>query len=75
LRCRRFRNGVFTDRPGVLRNDSFIKLLDMATVWTPASDGDVFEGRDRMIDEAKWNGTRVDLASGLNSERRALAEV
>ena len=47
----------------------------MATVRTPASDGDVFEGRDRMIDEAKWNGTRVDLASGLNSERRALAEV
>ena len=47
----------------------------MATVWTPASDGDVFEGRDRKTEEAKLNGTRVDLVSGLNSERRALAEV
>ena len=47
----------------------------MATVWTPASDGDVFEGRDRKADEVKWNGTRVDLVSGLNSELRTLAEV
>ena len=39
-----------------------------------ASDGDVFEGA-RCDRQAKWNGTRVDLASGLNSERRALAEV
>ncbi|MEC7539194.1 MAG: hypothetical protein VYB59_18125, partial [Pseudomonadota bacterium] len=68
-------NGVFTGRPGVLRNDSFIKQLDMATVWTPASDGDVFEGRDRKADEVKWNGTRVDLVSGLNPELRTLAEV
>ena len=47
----------------------------MAMVWTPAADGDVFEGRDRKTDEAKWNGTSVDLVSGLNSELRALAEV
>ena len=47
----------------------------MATVWTPASDGDVFEGRDRKTDKAKWNGTRVDLVSGLNPELRTLAEV
>ena len=47
----------------------------MATVWTPASDGDVFEGRDRKTDEAKWNGTRVDLVFGLNPELRTLAEV
>ena len=40
-----------------------------------ASDGDVFEGRDRKADEAKWNGTRVDLVSGLNPELRTLAEV
>ena len=44
-------------------------------VWTPASDGNVFEGRDRKTDEAKWNGTRVDLVSDLSSELRALAEV
>ena len=68
-------NGVFTDRPGVLSNDFFVNLLDMATVWTPASDGDVFEGRDRKTGEVKWTGTRVDLVFGSNSELRALAEV
>ena len=47
----------------------------MATVWTPASDGDVFEGRDRKADEANWNCARVDLVSGLNPELRTLAEV
>ena len=50
-------------------------LLDMATVWTPASDGDLFEGRARKTGEAMWNGARVDLVFGSNSELRALAEV
>ena len=47
----------------------------MPTVWTPASDSDVFEGRARKTGEAKWTGTRVDLVFGSNSELRALAEV
>jgi len=70
------RHGVFTDRPGALTNDFFVNLLDMGTVWKPASaDQDVFEGRDRKTGEPKWTATRVDLVFGSNSELRALAEV
>ena len=69
-------HGVFTKRPGMLTNDFFINLLDMGTVWHPASEAnDQFEGRDRATGEVKWTGTRVDLIFGSNSELRALAEV
>ncbi len=30
-------HGVFSERPGVLSNDFFVNLLDMATTWTPSS--------------------------------------
>jgi len=67
--------GVFTKRPGALTNDYFVNLLDMGTAWKPVSDAeDVFEGRDRKTDEAKWTGTRVDLIFGSNSQLRAIAE-
>ncbi|WP_022665418.1 catalase/peroxidase HPI [Desulfospira joergensenii] len=70
------KHGVFTQRPEALTNDFFINLLDMGTVWKPASeDGDVFEGRDRASGDLKWTGTRVDLIFGSNSQLRALAEV
>ncbi|MDX9907067.1 MAG: catalase/peroxidase HPI [Bacteroidales bacterium] len=69
-------HGVFTMRPGLLTNDFFVNLLDMGTVWHPASEAkDQFEGRDRATGEVKWTGTRVDLIFGSNSELRALAEV
>jgi catalase-peroxidase len=69
-------HGVFTRRPGTLSNDFFVNLLDMATVWTPASDDrDLFEGRDRATGDLKWTATRVDLVFGSDSELRALAEV
>jgi len=68
--------GVFTDRPEALTNDFFVNLLDMGTTWTAVSEAEeVFEGRDRETGEIKWNGTRVDLIFGSNSELRALAEV
>jgi catalase-peroxidase len=68
-------HGVFTQRPGALTNDFFVNLLDMGTVWKPASnDADVFEGSDRKTGEKKWSGTRVDLIFGSNSQLRALAE-
>ncbi|MCE5328088.1 MAG: catalase/peroxidase HPI [Planctomycetaceae bacterium] len=68
--------GVFTKRPGELTNDFFMNLLDMRTVWKPASEAaDVFEGRDRATNELKWTGTRVDLIFGANSQLRAVAEV
>jgi len=70
------RQGVLTDRPGVLTNDFFVNLLDMGTEWKATSDAeDLFEGRDRATAELKWTGTRVDLVFGSNSELRALAEV
>jgi catalase-peroxidase len=69
-------HGVFTTRVGSLSNDFFVNLLDMGTVWAPASEaGDIFEGRDRKTGELKWTGTRVDLIFGSHSQLRALAEV
>ena len=68
-------HGVFTSRPETLTNDFFVNLLDMSTIWVPASKGsDLFEGRDRATGETKWSGTRVDLVFGANSQLRALAE-
>jgi len=68
--------GVFTDHPESLTNDFFINLLDMSTEWIATSEDDrIFEGRDRTTGELKWNGTRVDLLFGSNSQLRALAEV
>ena len=70
------RHGVFTERPGVLSNDFFVNLLDMATTWTPIDDtGELFEGRDRASGALRWTGTRVDLVFGSNSQLRAIAEV
>jgi catalase-peroxidase len=70
------RHGVFTDRPGVLSNDYFVNILDIATEWTPTTDAEeTFEGRDRASGEAKWTATRVDLVFGSNSVLRALSEV
>jgi catalase-peroxidase len=69
-------NGVFTKQKDVLSNDYFIKLLDLNTAWNSTSDTqDKFEGRDRKTGAIKWNGTRVDLIFGSNSELRAIAEV
>jgi len=68
--------GVFTKRPEVLTNDFFVNLLDMSTVWMPASESkETFDGRDRKTGALKWTGTRADLIFGSNSELRALAEV
>ncbi len=70
------RHGVLTDRPGVLSNDFFVNLLDMATAWTPTSSAaDLFEGRDRRTGKLRWTGSRADLVFGSNSILRAYAEV
>jgi catalase-peroxidase len=68
-------HGVLTARPGELTNDFFVNLLDMGTVWQPAAEDGVFEGRDRASGALKWTGTRVDLVFGSNSQLRALSEV
>jgi catalase-peroxidase len=68
--------GVLTDRPGVLSNDFFVNLLDMATEWkTSTSTENVYEGRDRSSGQQRWTATAVDLVFGANSQLRAIAEV
>ncbi|MCP4992942.1 MAG: catalase/peroxidase HPI [Gammaproteobacteria bacterium] len=68
------RHGVFTDREGVLTNDFFVNLTDMCNTWKPVGDN-LYEIRDRKIDEVKWTATSVDLVFGSNSILRAYAEV
>jgi catalase-peroxidase len=68
--------GIFTTQPEALTNDFFTNLLDMGTVWAPASaDEETFEGRDRATGALRWTASRADLIFGSNSELRALAEV
>ena len=70
------KNGVFTNRPGVLSNDFFVNVLDLGTKWEATDDkGEAFEGKDRKSGASKWTATRADLIFGSNSELRALAEV
>ncbi|QHI99517.1 catalase/peroxidase HPI [Xylophilus rhododendri] len=68
------KQGVFTDRPGTLSNDFFVKLLDMATEWKGTSRYD-YEGRDRKTGAVQWTASRADLVFGSNSVLRAVAEV
>lgn len=69
-------HGVFTKQPGVLSNDFFVNLLDMATDWKPSkAAANLFDGQDRASGAAKWTATRVDLVFGSNSQLRAIAEV
>jgi len=66
--------GVFTSNVGTLTNDFFVNLLDMGVQWRKGSDEETYEGVDAS-GAVKWNGSRVDLLFGSNSELRALAEV
>jgi catalase-peroxidase len=68
------RHGVLTDREGVLTNDFFVNLTDMAYRWEPAGDN-LYEIRDRRTGDVRWTATRVDLVFGSNSILRAYAEV
>ncbi|WJV63405.1 catalase/peroxidase HPI [Pectobacteriaceae bacterium C52] len=68
------RHGVFTDRAGVLTNDFFVNLTDMAYTWKPAG-RNLYEIRDRKTGAVKWTATRVDLVFGSNSILRSYAEV
>jgi catalase-peroxidase len=70
------KNGVFTDREGVLSNDFFVNLLDMNTQWKATDDSnELFAGSDRASGEVKYTATRADLVFGSNAVLRALAEV
>ncbi|MCG9026966.1 catalase/peroxidase HPI [Laribacter hongkongensis] len=67
-------HGVLTDRVGVLSNDFFVNLTDMAFSWQPAG-SNLYEIRDRRTGTVKWTASRVDLVFGSNSVLRAYAEV
>ena len=67
-------HGVLTDRVGVLSNDFFGNLTDMAFSWQPAG-SNLYEIRDRRTGTVKWTASRVDLVFGSNSVLRAYAEV
>jgi catalase-peroxidase len=68
-------NGVLTATPGKLTNDFFTNLLDISTVWTPDSTGELYTGKDRTTSKTKWTATRADLVFGAHAELRAIAEV
>jgi catalase-peroxidase len=68
------RHGVFTDRVGVLSNDFFVALTDMAYQWRPTGKN-AYDVCERTSGKAKWTATRVDLVFGSNSVLRAYAEV
>jgi catalase-peroxidase len=68
------KHGVLTDREGVLSNDFFVNLTDMAYSWQPAGN-QLYELRDRKTGQVKWTASRVDLAFGSNSVLRSYAEV
>jgi catalase-peroxidase len=68
------KEGVFTDREGVLSNDFFVNLTDMAYNWKPVGKNR-YEIVDRATGAAKWTATRVDLVFGSNSILRSYAEV
>ena len=68
------KQGVLTERAGMLTNDFFVNLLSLGTTWRPLDQfSETFEGT--VDGQAKWTGTRADLVFGSNSELRALAEV
>ena len=70
------RHGVFTDSPGVLSNDFFVNLLDMATEWKVSESAEnVYEGVDRASGKTRWTATANDLVFGSHSVLRSLAEV
>ena len=59
-------DGVFTDKPGTLTNDSFGSPLDVGTAWRPSpSDTGVYEGA------AAWNKVmNLDRCDLLGKTRR-----
>ena len=70
------KQGVFTDKLGVLSNDFFLNLLDISTKWQKSANSEgIYEGVDRKTGAVKWTATPVDLIFGSHSELRAIAEV
>ena len=67
-------HGVLTDRVGVLTNDFFVNLTDMACAWKPTGRNS-YDICERATGAVKWTATRVDLVFGSNSILRSYSEV
>ncbi len=67
-------HGVFTDKPGTLTNDFFVKLMDMSIRWQKSDTEGLYEGVDRASGKVMYTATPVDLIFGSNAELRAVAE-
>jgi len=67
-------HGVFTDKVGVLTNDFFVHLTDMAYSWKPTGRNS-YQIIERDTGNVKFTATRVDLVFGSNSVLRSYAEV
>ncbi len=68
------KHGVFTDKVGVLTNDFFVNLTDMAYQWKPTGKNS-YNIVERKTGTVKFTATRVDLVFGSNSILRSYAEV
>jgi catalase-peroxidase len=68
------KQGVFTDREGVLTNDFFVNLTDMAYTWKPTGKNS-YAIVERQSGQIRWTASRVDLVFGSNSILRAYAEL
>jgi catalase-peroxidase len=66
--------GVFTQRVGVLTNDFFVNLTDMAYTWKPTGKNS-YAICHRKTGQTQWTASRVDLVFGSNAILRAYAEV
>ncbi len=68
------KHGVFTDKVGVLSNDFFVTLTDMAYQWKPTGKNS-YNIVERSSGNVKFTATRVDLVFGSNAILRAYVEV
>jgi catalase-peroxidase len=68
------KQGVFTDKIGVLSNDFFVNLTDMNYQWKPTGKNS-YNIVERKTGTVKWTASRVDLVFGSNSILRSYAEV
>ncbi|MBL7926636.1 MAG: catalase/peroxidase HPI [Bacteroidia bacterium] len=68
------KEGVFTEREGVLTNDFFVNLTDMRFEWKPVSEN-LYNIVERKSGKTKYTASRVDLVFGSNSILRSYAEV
>ena len=70
------KDGVFTDRVGVLSNDFFVNLVDVDLVWEKSDESALsFKLKNRATGKTHFKATRNDLVFGSNAQLRAIAEV